>query len=175
MPAALSCCRCQRSNLTEADFSKLSLHILSLNPASRTSLQCAMCLSAAREAASKDPPAAPPPVTATRPPASNDGAAAMALPSGQFSASDAYELGEAILETSTIAPSEAGSDDDLEEDLADAGLDGDDDDDDVQLEQPDVSDTPANGLTSAALAEHEQRTEAVERRQFNWYVAACTR
>ena len=59
-------------------------------------------------------------------------------------------------------------DDDFEDDLVAAGLE----DEDVPTELPDLTDSgPASrssgGLTCAALAKHEQRTEVVERRQFN--------
>ena len=181
MAATLVCVGCQRQDLTEADFSVLSLHILKLNPNSRNSLRCAPCLSvlrgdegqqSPRKAAAKGQEVHS--VAAARSATAAVASVAATKPSTDFSADDALDLGEAILETSTIAPSEVGSDDDLEDDLAAAGLD--DEEDDVPFEGPALHDVrlPAStalgcgaSLTSAALAEHENRTDAIDRRQFN--------
>ena len=153
---SLACASCKRTDLVEADFSVLSLHILKLKPASISQIHCARCIAAARASAESEARAA---MTVT----AND------------DADKAFNLGEAILDTSTIAPSDAGSDDDLEQELEAAGLDGVEGFVDLECDVS-VGEAPpakvdgkaARALTTAALAEHEQRTEVVERRQFNW-------
>ena len=143
------------------------------------------------------PPVRPPAAQAPAPPPPPPTVAAVAAipaaskPAAEFSAADAFDLGEAILETSTIAPSEVGdeSDDDLEDVLAEVGLVGGEEDD--GLDDPKLAETvwgrasvhalarangnghgPANApggrlLTAEALEKHNQRTDVIERRQFN--------
>lgn len=205
---SLECSACHAPGLTPEDFSKLSLEILRLNPQSAQRLKCAACLTAARNPAAQPaaakpaaqpasvPPAAarptskprPTPAVAAKPASAAPVKAAAAAPqsSDRFTADQAFDLGEAILETSTIAPSEAGSDDDnLEDELAEAGLVGGPEDDGLDDVDPSEDDglwgsgrggcaavvpkakAAASGLTSAALAQHDQATDKSERRQFN--------
>ena len=188
---ALICASCKRTDLTESDFSVLSLHILKLNPNARSNLRCANCLAglrgsppvsprktaAAAPATPAFPPPPPPPAAeAVSLAAAKPVSLAAAKPASQFSVDDAFDLGSAILETSSIAPSDAGSDDDLEMELAAAGLDA--EEEDIPFEDPrclirdlaapdPAAPSAANALTVAALSKHEQRTESIERRQFN--------
>ena len=176
-PRPPTCSACQRPDLVESDFSVLSLHILRLNPQSQTQLLCSQCMAARRESQKSGAAVQ----TICQPPAKQDvrqapsETVALAM-SGTHDISDdaAFKLGQAILSTATIAPREMGSDEDLEEDLVGASCD---DAHVLALEEADSTGTPqtpqsigaghAAPLTSAVLAKHEQRTESVERRQFN--------